>query len=150
MVHIRAAPELGCDDADLGASPAVSTSSSASHCSSFPARTRVETLPFECDQDHDEELNFMLQREARYTPSHSWLSTQPVLSAQHRRFLVAWMQRVSTPAPAFESFSSQYAPGFSCEAPRRHTLAGCLSRADTAVPAFPMPYCASCTFISMC
>lgn len=99
MVLAQTWPELGCEDGELGASPAVSTSSSASYFGTPPAKPAAEALPFECDQDHDEELSFMLLREARDAPSASWLSTQPVLSAQHRRFLVAWMQRVSSTAP---------------------------------------------------
>ena len=100
MVHAQTWQELSCEDGELGASPAVSTSSSASYFGTPPAKRAAEALPFECGQDHDEELSFMLLREARDAPSTSWLSTQPVLSAQHRRFLVAWMQRVSNTPPA--------------------------------------------------
>lgn len=99
MVYTQTPLDIGCDDGELGTSPgpAVITSSSTSHYGPMPWPAQAaaeEALPFECDQDHDAELSFMLIREARDAPSHSWLQTQPLLGPQHRRFLVDWMQRV--------------------------------------------------------
>lgn len=101
LVYLETPLDLSCGDGELGGSPdpAASTSSqgSASRRGAVPARTALEALPYECDdQDHDADLTFLLAREARDAPGDSWLHTQPVLSARHRRFLVSWMQRVSS------------------------------------------------------
>ena len=90
--------DLSCGDGWLGVSPGPASSSCSSTSHYFgpvPAVPVPETLPFECNEDHDAELVLMLRREARDAPGHNWLQTQPVLTAQHRHILVSWMQRVS-------------------------------------------------------
>lgn len=98
MVHMQMPLDLSCNDGELGASPVPLASSSSSqgstpHHGAVSARAAPEALPFQCDQDSDAELTLLLSREARDAPGHSWLHTQPVLAARHRRFLVSWMQR---------------------------------------------------------
>ena len=104
MVRTRRSEDLECGDRRLDSSPCPPSATSCASTAAWDAEPHpLEELPFLCsDQDHEAELESMLQREARQLPAQTWLAPeghQKVLSAKHRRFLVSWLLRVSSAMP---------------------------------------------------
>ena len=101
MVRTRRSEDLQCGDGRLANSPCPPSAASCASCAAWDAEPQApEEFPStSMDQDHEAELALMQLRETRDAPAHNWLvpeGHQKVLSAIHRRFLVAWLSRVSS------------------------------------------------------